>query len=61
MTSLKGWITALILYCASPVLAQDLPVVRLVVLQIGTVNWELETITAHGFDEKHGFRLEMQP
>ncbi len=61
MIRLRGWITALLVMVAGPALAQDLPVVRLAVLQIGTVNWELETITANGFDEKHGFRLEMQP
>ena len=41
--------------------AQELPVIRAAVLQIGTVNWELATITANGFDRKHGFTLEMQP
>lgn len=41
--------------------AQDLPVVRLATLKIGTVNWELTTITENGLDEKHGFKLEVQP
>ena len=35
--------------------------VRAAVLKIGTVNWELETITANGFDTAHGFKLEMVP
>ena len=60
---MKGFLTALVLGCAAalPVAAQDLPVVRAAVLKIGTVNWELETITANGFDTAHGFKLEMVP
>ncbi|WP_353476466.1 ABC transporter substrate-binding protein (plasmid) [Salipiger sp. H15] len=58
---MKRFLTALVLGCAAafPAAAQDLPVIRAAVLKIGTVNWELETIAAHGFDEKHGFKLEM--
>ena len=60
---MKGFLTALVLGCAAalPAAAQDLPVVRAAVLKIGTVNWELETITANGFDTAHGFKLEMVP
>lgn len=43
-----------------PALAQARPVIRAAVLQIGTVNWELQTILRDGLDEKHGFRLEVQ-
>ncbi|WP_102106538.1 ABC transporter substrate-binding protein [Oceaniglobus roseus] len=39
----------------------ELPVIRAATLQIGTVNWELDTIRREGLDEKHGFRLELQP
>ncbi|MGB3243374.1 MAG: ABC transporter substrate-binding protein [Sulfitobacter sp.] len=46
---------------AGTALAQDLPVIRAAVLKIGTVNWELATITENGLDKKHGFTLEMQP
>ena len=46
---------------ATLVQAQDLPVIRAAVLQIGTVNWELSTIIDNGLDEKHGFTLKMQP
>ncbi|MBU2961083.1 ABC transporter substrate-binding protein [Citreicella sp. C3M06] len=46
---------------AGSALAQDLPVIRAATLQIGTVNWELSTIIDNGLDEKHGFKLEMQP
>lgn len=46
---------------ALPAAAQDLPVVRAATLKIGTVNWELETIVRNGFDEKHGFKLDLQP
>ncbi|SIN91497.1 ABC transporter substrate-binding protein [Vannielia litorea] len=41
-------------------LAQDLPVIRLATLEIGTVNWELATIKENRLDEKHGFTLEIQ-
>jgi NitT/TauT family transport system substrate-binding protein len=46
---------------AGAAVAQDMPTVRAAVLQIGTVNWELATITENGLDEKHGFDLEVQP
>ncbi|KMK65485.1 ABC transporter substrate-binding protein [Puniceibacterium sp. IMCC21224] len=46
---------------AGAALAQDVPVIRAAVLKIGTVNWELETITANGFDAKYGFALDVQP
>ncbi|QHQ37452.1 ABC transporter substrate-binding protein [Algicella marina] len=41
--------------------AADMPTIRAAVLKIGTVNWELDTIINNGFDEAHGFNLEMQP
>lgn len=40
---------------------QGLPVVRLGLLQYGTVNWEAQTIIEEGLDEKHGFDLEIVP
>ncbi|TCS64504.1 NitT/TauT family transport system substrate-binding protein [Primorskyibacter sedentarius] len=43
-----------------PVVADTLTV-RAAVLKIGTVNWELATITRNGFDEAHGFSLDVQP
>ncbi|MGB3244692.1 MAG: ABC transporter substrate-binding protein [Sulfitobacter sp.] len=46
---------------ASTVLASDLPVIRVAVLKIGTVNWELATITQNGFDRDNGFTLDVQP
>ena len=39
--------------------AQETPSIRAAMLQIGTVNWELETIKNRGLDEKHGFDLEV--
>lgn len=38
----------------------DLPVLRVAVLQVGTVNWELDTIRHHGLDTANGFTLEVQ-
>ncbi|UMA64745.1 ABC transporter substrate-binding protein [Roseivivax marinus] len=47
---------------ALPAFAQDeMPTIRAAVLEIGTVNWELATITENNLDEKHGFELEVQP
>ncbi len=41
--------------------AQALPELRVAVLQIGTVTWELETIRRNGLDRAHGFVLTIQP
>ncbi len=49
------------LMLAGAVNAQDVPVIRAAVLKIGTVNWELATITGQGLDRKHGFTLEVRP
>ena len=38
----------------------ELPVLRVAVQVAGTVNWELTTITANGFDSANGFRLQVQ-
>lgn len=46
---------------AAPVIADDLPTIRAAVLKIGTVNWELATITENGFDRANGFALDVQP
>jgi len=40
--------------------AADAPVLRLATLEFGTVNWELDTISHHGFDTAHGFTLEVR-
>ncbi|QDL93893.1 ABC transporter substrate-binding protein (plasmid) [Paroceanicella profunda] len=40
--------------------AQD-RVLRLALLQVGTVTWEAETIRAEGLDTARGFRLEVLP
>jgi len=42
-------------------IASDLPQIRAAVLKIGTVNWELDTITRNGFDKDAGFELVVQP
>ena len=35
----------------------ETPVLRAAVMESGTVNWELDTITHYGFDADHGFDL----
>jgi NitT/TauT family transport system substrate-binding protein len=39
----------------------ETPVVRIGVLQFGTVNWELDVLKHHGFDEKFGVNVEVVP
>lgn len=51
---------AVLAIAAFPVLA-DPPVITIGTLENGTVNWELQTIREHGFDQKNGFRLEIVP
>ncbi|WP_323772460.1 ABC transporter substrate-binding protein [Antarctobacter sp.] len=57
----RGACALLAMIVAAPAFAQDLPVIRAAVLKIGTVNWELATIVEQGFDEAHGFDLEIAP
>jgi len=51
---------ALAFFSTGPAMAQDLPTIRVATLEIGTVNWEMATITRNGLDEKHGFKLAIQ-
>lgn len=46
---------------ASVPVAEAQTQIRAAVLKIGTVNWELDTITRNGFDRANGFALEVQP
>lgn len=55
-----GAACAVVMAFTAPVLADDTPVIRAAVLKIGTVNWELATITGNGFDKAHGFALDVQ-
>lgn len=54
---LLGWVITLFPALAS---AQDLPQLRVAVLEIGTVNWELDTIQRLGLDRANGFELVVQ-
>ncbi|MGZ2260240.1 ABC transporter substrate-binding protein [Roseobacter sp. A03A-229] len=54
-------ISMVLMSCAAPVFASDLPTIRAAVLKIGTVNWELATITENGLDRANGFVLDVQP
>ncbi len=45
--------------CAGIAQAQT-PMIKVAVLQFGTVNWELDTITHHQLDARHGFKLQTQ-
>ena len=39
----------------------DTPVLKAAVLEIGTVNWELDTIKHYGLDTANGFELQIVP
>ncbi|WP_108259251.1 ABC transporter substrate-binding protein [Mangrovicoccus ximenensis] len=52
---------ALLAATSIPAFADDLPQIRAATLEIGTVNWELNTIIDRGFDKAHGFELVLQP
>ena len=54
---------AALAFAAAPALAQEgePPVVKLGLLQFGTVNWEAQTIVEEGLDEAQGFELEIVP
>ena len=39
----------------------DLPIIRVGVLQFGTINWEMDTIIHHQLDTQRGFRLAVHP
>lgn len=54
-------LTVILLSLSLPAQSEEMPVLRLAVLQIGTVNWELDTIIRNNLDEKYGFQLDVQP
>lgn len=60
MRLLRSFI-AILLSLSLPAQSEEMPILRLAVLQIGTVNWELDTIIRNDLDEKHGFQLDVQP
>ncbi|MDK3073885.1 ABC transporter substrate-binding protein [Sedimentitalea sp. JM2-8] len=63
MRQVFGIVAALVLGIWTSVAAagSETPVVRVAVLQIGTVNWELDTIERNGFDAANGFDLTVLP
>ena len=54
-------LSAMAALTAGAVAAEELPQMRAATLQTGTVNWELDTIEANGFDTANGFDLAMTP
>ena len=52
--------TGLLALGLSPALAEDLPKLRAAMLASGTVNWEITTIKANGFDKANGFEMAVQ-
>ena len=62
MNQLKIAAFAAATFCVSSLSAlAETPTIRAAVLKIGTVNWELDTITHNGFDTANGFKLDVQP
>jgi NitT/TauT family transport system substrate-binding protein len=64
MFDLRKWAAACglaLIISQSPLAAQaEEAVLRLATQTSGTVNWELSTITSHGFDKANGFSLQVQ-
>ncbi|MGB0439509.1 MAG: ABC transporter substrate-binding protein [Primorskyibacter sp.] len=60
MSILKSFGGALAIAIAATTACADVPTLRAAVLKFGTVNWELNTITHHGFDADNGFELAVQ-
>lgn len=54
-------LVALLCVASAPLGAAELPVVRVGVLQFGTVSWELEVMQKGGFAEREGVRIEVVP
>ncbi|MBX3682848.1 MAG: ABC transporter substrate-binding protein, partial [Thauera sp.] len=54
-------IVLLALAAGGAALAADRPVVRVGVLQFGTVSWELETMQRHGLLEREGVDIRIVP
>ena len=61
MTYLRNLLFAAALVSGQGAYAEDLPQIRAATLKIGTVNWELSTIQAEGFDRANGFELVVLP
>lgn len=40
--------------------AEDMPSLRVAVLEFGTVNWEMDTIQHHGLDEENGLSIDVK-
>lgn len=53
-------VTAVALSAAAMAAQAETDVLRIAVLKYGTVNWELDTIRANGFDTANGFAMEVQ-
>ena len=55
------WLAAGLMFLSAQAgLAQDQPQLRAAMLKTGTVNWEIATIKANGFDTANGFDLVVQ-
>ena len=54
-------VLTLLMVVTGSVQAADEPVVKVGVLQFGTVNWELASLSRHKLDEAAGFKLETIP
>lgn len=48
-------------FATSPADATDLPVFKVGLLPFGTVQWEIETLVANGFDTNGGIKVEIVP
>ncbi len=58
--SAPAFFAGLLLAVSATAQAQDLPALRLSVLQFGTAHWELDHLQRQGLDRAHGFELKVR-
>lgn len=61
MQIIRRFALAALMLAAVGAAKAELPVVTIGTLENGTVNWELNTIKARGFDTENGFALKLLP
>jgi len=61
MSVVRYFVALFVLFSLSATSASaETQMLRVAVLEFGTVNWELDTIKHHGFDTQNGFAMEIQ-
>ncbi|MGH1463307.1 MAG: ABC transporter substrate-binding protein [Neptuniibacter sp.] len=61
MPAFKNLLSTCLLLVYSLSANAELPVVKVAVLQFGTLNWEIDVIRHHQLDQKYNFTLDVMP